>query len=172
MDSYPWYQSVENISPINQGDIIYDCPILIPPQTMSYYDSIKFIEYDVIVISQSCDLENNKLNIIQVCQLSPLTKFQEKSDYYKSKIGLSALLKGYLPGYHLLNKCEIHDHIHDCLVVDFHNTFGVDFDFLVKFTINNGNRIRLLPPYREHLSQAFARFFMRVGLPVDISNCK
>jgi hypothetical protein len=22
--------------------------------------------------------------------------------------------------------------------------------------------------YREHLSQAFARFFMRVGLPIDI----
>jgi hypothetical protein len=29
-------------------------------------------------------------------------------------------------------------------------------------------RLRLLPPYREHLSQSFARFFMRVGLPVDI----
>ena len=28
--------------------------------------------------------------------------------------------------------------------------------------------LRLLPPYGEHLSQAFARFFMRVGLPVDI----
>jgi hypothetical protein len=26
----------------------------------------------------------------------------------------------------------------------------------------------LLPPYREHLSQAFARFFMRVGLPVEV----
>ena len=24
------------------------------------------------------------------------------------------------------------------------------------------------PEYREHLSQAFARYFMRVGLPVDI----
>ena len=24
------------------------------------------------------------------------------------------------------------------------------------------------PPYREHLAQAFARFFMRVGLPIDI----
>ena len=23
-------------------------------------------------------------------------------------------------------------------------------------------------PYREHLAQAFARYFMRVGLPVDI----
>jgi len=32
----------------------------------------------------------------------------------------------------------------------------------------DGRRLRLLPPYREHLSQAFARFFMRVGLPVDI----
>jgi len=29
-------------------------------------------------------------------------------------------------------------------------------------------RLRLRPPYREHLSQAFARFFMRVGLPTDI----
>lgn len=31
------------------------------------------------------------------------------------------------------------------------------------------SRLRLLPPYREHLSQAFARFFMRVGLPVPIA---
>ncbi len=30
------------------------------------------------------------------------------------------------------------------------------------------SRLRLLPPYREHLAQGFARFFMRVGLPVDI----
>lgn len=30
-------------------------------------------------------------------------------------------------------------------------------------------RLRLLPPYREHLSQAFARYFMQVGLPVNVS---
>jgi len=35
-----------------------------------------------------------------------------------------------------------------------------------------GNRLRLLPPYREHLAQAFARFFMRVGLPADIPKFK
>jgi hypothetical protein len=29
-------------------------------------------------------------------------------------------------------------------------------------------RPRLLSPYREHLSQAFARYFMRVGLPVPV----
>jgi len=31
---------------------------------------------------------------------------------------------------------------------------------------------RRLPPYREHLSQAFARYFMRVGLPQDITPFK
>ena len=28
---------------------------------------------------------------------------------------------------------------------------------------------RSLPPYREHLSQSFARFFMRVELPIPIT---
>jgi len=32
----------------------------------------------------------------------------------------------------------------------------------------NGETLRLLSPYKEHLSQSFARFFMRVGLPIDI----
>ena len=40
--------------------------------------------------------------------------------------------------------------------------------YLKAFTITQAHRLRLLPPYREHLSQAFARYFMRVGLPVDI----
>jgi hypothetical protein len=31
-----------------------------------------------------------------------------------------------------------------------------------------GPRWRLKPPFLEHLSQAFARFFMRVGLPSTI----
>jgi len=27
--------------------------------------------------------------------------------------------------------------------------------------------LRMLSPYREHLAQGFARYFMRVGLPHD-----
>jgi|GEM_PF-2963531 hypothetical protein len=34
--------------------------------------------------------------------------------------------------------------------------------------LEHENVTRLLPPYREHLSQAFDHFFMRVGLPVPI----
>lgn len=40
--------------------------------------------------------------------------------------------------------------------------------FLRDQSMATAKRFRLLPPYCEHLSQAFARFTMRVGLPVDI----
>ena len=51
-------------------------------------------------------------------------------------------------------------------VVDFHEIFTLPRDFLEEFVKRlSAPRIRLLPPYREHLSPAFARFLMRVGLP-------
>jgi hypothetical protein len=31
----------------------------------------------------------------------------------------------------------------------------------------NRRRLRLTSPYKEHFAQAFARFYMRVGLPHD-----
>jgi len=39
---------------------------------------------------------------------------------------------------------------------------------LEELVTHTGKRLRLCPPYREHLAQAFARFFMRVGLPQDV----
>jgi len=56
----------------------------------------------------------------------------------------------------------------DYLIVDFHNVYSIHYDLLINIVQKQTKRIRLLPPYREHLSQAFARFFMRIGLPVDI----
>jgi len=61
------------------------------------------------------------------------------------------------------------DRLKDYQVVDFRNVYGVQFSLLQNMAENIQDRIRLLPPYREHLSQAFARYFMRVGLPQDIT---
>jgi hypothetical protein len=56
------------------------------------------------------------------------------------------------------------------MVVDFHEVFSLPLDFLQAWVRARGQaRLRLCPPYREHLSQSFARFFMRVGLPQDIA---
>ena len=47
--------------------------------------------------------------------------------------------------------------------------FTVPRDFLESLLAARGRqRPRLLSPNREHLAQAFARFFMRVGLPVPV----
>lgn len=57
----------------------------------------------------------------------------------------------------------------DLQVVDFHHVFTVPRDFVEAYLkATQPQRFRLLPPYREHVSQAFARFFMRVGLPTPI----
>jgi len=53
-------------------------------------------------------------------------------------------------------------------IVDFHRIYSLPKNYLRKIAQEKEVRLRLLPPYREHLSQAFARYFMRVGLPVDI----
>lgn len=55
-------------------------------------------------------------------------------------------------------------------IVDFHSIFTVPRLFLDELIERRGaRRLRLLPPYREHLSQSFARFFMRVRLPQNIT---
>ena len=173
MEKYPWYAIVNDKEPLLQGDFINSCSVVIPPAAIECGKvSAEVIEYDVAIMSQSCDLEERKIDLVLVCPFWPLTEFGEKNPYYRGKEGKEALRRGYLPGYHLLNKCEIKGFETDYLVVDFRSVYSVPFDSILGLARKRERRLRLLPPYREHLSQAFARFFMRVGLPVDISPFK
>lgn len=169
MEKYPWYTIVDGKETLLQGDFISSCPVVIPPLAIEPGKvPADVIEYDVVVMSQSCDLVQDKIDLVLVCPVWRLTEFGEKNPYYRGKEGKEALRRGYLPGYHLLNKCEISGFETELLVVDFRSVYSVPFDFILELARKRGKRLRILPPYREHLSQAFARFFMRVGLPVDI----
>jgi hypothetical protein len=153
-----------------QGDFVSECPVIIPPPYINI-DEIAAVDiklYNVIVMSQSCDLTYNKIDLVLVCPVWALDEFGAKNNLYKSPNGKEGLRRGNFPGYHLLNKINIDEFHTDYLVVDFHNVYGVHFDLLENIARKQEKRIRLLSPYREHLSQAFARFFMRVGLPSDI----
>lgn len=57
-------------------------------------------------------------------------------------------------------------------VVDFRQIYSLPFKFLQKKAESLGTRKKLNSPYLEHFAQAFARFFMRVGLPSSISSFK
>ncbi|MCB0802531.1 MAG: hypothetical protein KDB74_05480 [Flavobacteriales bacterium] len=170
---YPWYEQTDNNSPIEQGEFVLACPIVIPPENYSEGETIdvQISEINCIILSQSCDLQNGKLEIALVCPFFSLQKFiagleESGKNSSERKKTIENLRKGILPGYHLLNKVNINE-VEDYYIVDFRNVYGVHMSSLLKLT-SKSDRIRVLPPYREHLSQAFARFFMRVGLPQDI----
>lgn len=169
-DNFDWYSIVNGDVLLSQGDFLKNLPVIIPPNSIDPYQEIEVNvqEYNVIVMSQSCDLQNDKLDFVMVCPYWSLSEAGELNEFFKSDTGKENLRRGHLPGYHLLNKCELKNFKSEYMIVDFKNVYSVTFSFVKEFSRNQGKRLRLLPPYREHLSQAFARFFMRVGLPVDI----
>jgi hypothetical protein len=169
MRDYPWYEIVDASEALMQGDFIGTCPVIVPSSSIEVGRiSAEILEYDVIIMSQSCDLANQKLDNVLVSPIWPINEMELENEFFKSRKGKESLRQGNLPGYHLLNRCERENFEADFQVVDFRNVYGVPMDFLFDLSRKRGKRLRLLPPYREHLSQAFARFFMRVGLPVDI----
>ena len=69
---YPWYAVVEGDA-IKQGDILESCPVFLPPENLAttYKDtepktSVKWIELDLIVMSQSCDLAKGREKVDDV----------------------------------------------------------------------------------------------------------
>jgi hypothetical protein len=123
---------------------------------------------DAIVLSHSCDLANDKLQMVQVCPYWALDAMGAEVDYFRSRRGREDLRRGNVPGYHLLNRSTLPGLESDFLVVDFRSLFAVPLETAKELAQQRSPRLRLLPPDREHLAQAFARFFMRVGLPVDV----
>jgi len=173
--NYKWYDDVPPNSTIEQGDIVENCKILVPNE-LHYQAILKneenkvpldIIEINSIVLSQSCDIQNEKIDSVIVCPIWSLTKFIEKGGWFNSSIAREDLRQGKFPEYHLLQKFEGEELPNDFYFVDFHRIYSVPKKFIAAI-IKDKSHKRLLPPYREHLSQSFARYFMRVGLPVDI----
>ncbi len=173
--AYPWYDKVGG-NDIQQGDILENCPVFILPSEIQISPSsitsepweVRFEFRDVIVMSQTCDMikEQEKISEVLLCGIWMKSNFTE--GFMSKKEHWNMARKGQVPGFHVLNKCELEGFKRDYWVVDFRRVHSLPLDFVRKIAEELGERVCLQPPYREHLSQAFARFFMRVGLPVDI----
>ena len=177
MIEYPWYDDIRDDAEIEQGDIIVDCNAILAYEE-HYNNIINNIENDIeldvitfngIVLSQSCDIVNDKVTNVIVCPLVTLKDLCENEEYYKSSAAREGLRQGKEPAHHLLQKVSLsQDKSSDFYVVSFRHIHSIPKRY-IKALIKNKIRKRLLPPYREHLSQSFARYFMRVGLPTNIS---
>ncbi len=173
---YKWYELLQNSEDITQGDIIKGCPVTELLETSEINEDImqsKIIFVDGIVMTQACDIANNKAKNIVICALFSKSDFEAQQlaeGKTKKQIDgiLDSICKGQQNSLHIINNFNSDDFSQDYYIVDFKSIYTLPIGIVKKTALNNNIRLRLCPPYREHLSQAFARFFMRVGLPVNI----
>lgn len=170
-NQYDWYGLVNDAS-LQQGDIFYALPIYHPSFDDSMVEAsitdVDIKAFDVIVLSQSCDLEQGKIENVLVSPFWHIDQIENLSSELVSAGNKDRVRRGEMPGYHMLAACELEGFMSPIRVVSFRQVFSIPFEFIVSLAKQPTPRHRLLPPYREHLAQAFARFIMRVGLPVDI----
>lgn len=88
MTEFPqWWQFVVGQS-LAQGDLLHGClvPLFNPDLSPDLPVSDVIVkEYDCIVVTQSCDLENNKAPLVALCPTHSLMQFEEINPRYKQK---------------------------------------------------------------------------------------
>lgn len=168
-----WWTQVQG-SLLAQGDLLTECVVpVMPPEVASetpMTGGYRFVGdvFDLIIVTQSCDLENRKAPLVAMCPVFDLGAYEAENPEFARRGEWEKVRLGRVEGLHLLAGHEAPDDNRRALVVDFHQIYSLPIEYLENRASAIGARYRLLSPYLEHFSQAFARFFMRVGLPSSI----
>jgi hypothetical protein len=170
-NEYPWYKVVEG-EELEQGDMLWACPVVVAVVDVDHEITVDVTEFDVVVMTQSCDLANEKVEDVILCPHWDLRQAGETDSSLAKRSVHEEILKGRRPRYMRLAASDQPEVAMGIRLVDFSRIFSLPKAFVRQVAVSQGKRLRVCPPYREHLSQAFARFFMRVGLPQDIELSK
>ena len=182
MMSNSWYSTVPADAPLTQGDLIEACPLLqwdaeAVTASQQLEKSVRAVAADVIVMTQACDLEHGKVDNVLLCPCDKMSVYREMWEKEQRARNQTPFNKswgrhcdnirdGYTWNLGLLDAAPDGEPV----IVNFHEVYTVPRRFLESFLREQArSRLRLSSPYREHLSQAFARFFMRVGLPTQVT---
>lgn len=166
--SQPW-RKARGLS-LQQGDFLTGCliPRFRPDLTLSESESeasqsVAVPEHDVVVISQTCDLENKKTRWVAVCATYSTDDFEQANPGFLSQGKLGQIRKGQVRALHLLPAPG--GGADDWIIVDFRELFSLPFDYLCEVARSLGWRHRLTSPYREDLSHCFGDYFSKVAIP-------
>lgn len=155
-----------------QGDFLREClvPIFDPSFRVGAIQAqdVPVCSANLIIVTQSCDLENNKAQFVALCPIYGLEEFTRINQRFSKKNERDEIRKGRHEGLHMLGSPTNPENNLEALIVDFRQIYSLPFTYLSDHAANLGSRWRLQSPFLEHFSQAFARFFMRVGLPSSI----
>lgn len=170
----PFWQRIEPTDELRQGDYLPGCvavPALLgdPDVPDGERIPVELIELDVIVVTQSCDLANKgKVKTVALCGVHSIEEVEAAHPKMAKPGAWEPVRQGRQEGIHLLASPDDPESPRASLVVDLREIHCLPLDYVRSKAQKIGPRWRLKPPYREHLSQAFARCYMRVALPTDL----
>ena len=158
-------ESVPVDSMLAQGDLIDACPVFRLPADATG-DSVEIVLNGrfarVIVLTQTCDLANQKTSRVQVAVVHDATVIVSIGELKATTIR-DQVRRGLVHGWYFLPAVEALGLPES--VVDLHDIHTVP-KAVVERLVAAGKRIgRLVTPFREHLAQHFAVTYMRIALP-------
>ena len=126
-----WY-SIARENTLMQGDLIKQCPVplvAIPtwPLPEDFEPDVDIYTYDLIILSQSCDLDNDKINDVILAQVIDWKVYHDEAVrqdkvHVKSTNFRRALVAGNVPNLSILHKYENQPTM-NWSIVDFHRLF-------------------------------------------------
>lgn len=150
---------------LDQGDIIQGCPLVV----VESYDPdqparlpVTGAPTRVIVLTQACDLANQKANSVVVAAMLDAHALVAQGLLKVADIK-GPIRAGRVFGWYFLPKCaelELPE-----MIVDLRQLHTVRVELLLDLCRRQRRQARLQPLYREHLAKHMADTYSRIGLP-------
>ena len=158
ISEYPWYDVVEG-EDLEQGDFIDECEVLVPSYSLTPVEETALTNksiyrvkgktniYDLVVVSQSCDLENGKIDYVLMCPRWSYRDYAEGNIEFKKTDKLEQVRQGKHHKYCMLSGSNQVEPPYDIQIVDLSTVFSIPYDTVKQMAKLNGKRLRLLSPY-------------------------
>jgi hypothetical protein len=154
---------------LEQGDLLPNClvPVFAPEDLEGEEATVPLQSADLIVATQSCDLEQHNAPFVVFARILTMQEFEEANRDMKGK-QWNQVVKRRFEYLLMLRNPDAAEDMTAALVVDFRQIVTLPVMWSETHAEGLGERWRLKPPYLEDFSQALGSYFARVALPTPI----
>lgn len=175
-----WFMAIDKDAPLVQGDLLVDCvvPIIVGDLPISRQavesmepPDIDFHVMDLMILSQSCDLDMQqgrprRVEQIVVCPAWTLAAFR-KAYPTIGKQTVGNMLAGKMPLWHVLAPSTLPELERSHTFLEFRRIMSLPGAHLDASKGLRPHRLRLRSPWREHMAYAAGYLLGRPAIPTD-----